>query len=178
MGTKRDILFYITILLLFVLLKLWYSTSDNNDLFFLLKPTDKFIEIFTGSNSVYFSDRGFYHHSLNILIDKSCSGFNFLLISFCLFSFLYLNFEKNSIKRLFSICIALFFSFLFTIFVNSSRIYVSLTIHKFGDRFLTDRYNEIIHQVAGTLINLTFLILIYLISENILIKKSKNEKFT
>jgi hypothetical protein len=38
----------------------------------------------TGSHSVYISDKGYYHDNLNILIEKSCSGFNFLLLCFCM----------------------------------------------------------------------------------------------
>ena len=72
------------VLALFIILKIDYRFSDNEDLLFLTKPVDVIVSFILGSSSFY-SDNGFYYPDLNIVIDKSCSGFNLMLIAFLVF---------------------------------------------------------------------------------------------
>ena len=69
---NRNIPYYLTAAGLFVLLKIGYTFVGNNDLTFLLKPTDKLVELLTGSRAVYTTENGYFHSALNIVIEKSC----------------------------------------------------------------------------------------------------------
>lgn len=178
MKTNKNIPFYLTTIGLFILLKYWYSIANNYNLIFLLKPTDKIVGLLTGSHSVYFSDKGYYHDSLNILIEKSCSGFNFLLLCFCMLTFLFLKYADKTIFKSLSILFTLIVSYLFTIFVNGSRIFVSIIIQQRANNFLPDRPHLILHEIVGVITNLTFLILIYIVSEKLLTNKYQNAKLT
>jgi exosortase K len=85
MEFKKNLLYYLCIATLFILLKQLYTFADNESLKFLLVPTNKLVALFQGSSYSY-SANGYYHESLNILINKSCSGFNFMILSFLVFS--------------------------------------------------------------------------------------------
>lgn len=160
------------------MLKFGYTLADNDNLIFLLKPTDKIVGLLTGSRSVYFSDKGYYHDNLNILIEKSCSGSNFLLLCFCMLTFLFLKYADKTIFKFLSIPFALVVSYLLTIFVNASRIFVSIIMQQQANNFLANRPHLILHEIVGVITNLTFLILIYIVSENFLTNKYQNAKLT
>lgn len=178
MQPNKNIPYYLTTIGLFILLKFGYTLADNDNLIFLLKPTDKIVGLLTGSHSVYFLDNGYYHHSLNIVIEKSCSGFNFMLLCFCMLTFLFLKYAYKSIFKFLSIPLALIASYLFTIFVNASRIFVSIIMQQQANDFLPVRPHLILHEIVGVITNLTFLILIYIVSEKFLTNKYQNAKLT
>jgi exosortase K len=93
---NRNIPYYLTSVGLFVLLKVGFTFADNNDLAFLLKPTDKFVGLLTGSQSVFLAKDGFFYEKMNVVIDKSCSGFNFWILCFLVFAYLGLKyFDKH-----------------------------------------------------------------------------------
>lgn len=162
MTTNKNIIYYFIAIAIFILLKITYTISDNNDLTFLLKPTDKLIGLVTNSTSLYSAERGYFHGQLNILIDKSCSGFNFWILSFLMLYFLTLKFLHNKIQyRLLALPAILTCTYVLTIFVNTSRILFSVFIHKVGTNF-TGVNSNWLHQAEGTFIYLGFLIIIYL----------------
>ena len=178
MQTNKNIPFYLTTIGLFILLKFGYTLADNDSLILLLKPTDKIVGLLTGSHSVYFSDKGYYHDNLNILIEKSCSGFNFLLLCFCMLTFLFLKYANKTIFKFLSIPVALIASYFLTIFVNASRIFASIIMQQQANNILSERPHLILHEIVGVITNLTFLILIYIVSEKFLTNKYQNAKLT
>lgn len=98
-------------------------------------------------------------------------GFSFLLICFIMITILGLKYLKKHKQKIILIPIALISSYLITIFVNTSRIFVSIIIEKQFDSLLSDRPHHIIHQTIGTIINLIFLIIIYYLIERYFKKK-------
>jgi len=159
------------------LLKFGYTFAHNNDLIFLLKPTDKLVGILTASHSVYLSDKGYYHEHLNTIIDKSCSGFNFWILCFLLLSYLAGKYLNKILNKIISIPAALIAAYVLTIFVNTSRIYASIVIHTHTKNILLTQ-QHIIHEGIGVITNLSFLILAYILFEKLLINKRFNAKFT
>ena len=176
--TNKNIPYYLTTVALFILLKFGYTLADNENLIFLLKPTNRIVGLLTDSHPVYFSDTGYYHGNLNILIEKSCSGFNFLLLCFCMLTFLFLKYAKKAFFKFLCIPAALLAAYFFTIFVNASRIFVSIIMQQQANNFLPNRPHLILHEIVGVITNLTFLILIYIVSEKFLTNKYQNAKFT
>jgi exosortase K len=168
--------YYLTTIGFFILFKFGYTLADNDSLILLLKPTDKIVELLTGSSSVYFSDKGYYHDNLNILIEKSCSGFNFMLLCFCMLAFLFLKYADKTIFKLSTIPSALFLSYLLTIFVNASRIFVSIIIQQQATILLPSIPRQILHEIVGVITHLTFLILIYMLAEKFLTNKYQYAK--
>lgn len=178
MQTSKNIPYYLTAVGLFILLKFGFTLADHNSLTFLLKPTDKLVGLLTGSQSVYISDNGYFHEHLNIIIDKSCSGFNFWILCYLLITYMTVKHFDKSIHKFLTIPTALFVAYVLTIFVNTSRIFASIIVQVQADKFLPARPHLILHEIVGIITNLTFLILAYLLIEKYLINKRHNAKFT
>ncbi len=177
MQIKKNTPYYLTAVGLFLLLKFGFTLSDNNDLTFLLKPTDKLVGFLTGSQSVYISESGYFHEQLNIIIDKSCSGFNFWILTFLLFTYLTVQYFDKTLSKIWAIPIALIGAYLLTIFVNTSRIFASIVVQtRTKSIFLNQQH--IIHEAIGVITNLTFLILAYILIDKILTYKRNHAKFT
>lgn len=158
-------------ILLFVLLKFWYAKVSNEEVLFLLKPTDLFINTITSTKSIFNSEIGFYNAGLNIIINKSCSGFNFFMISFLMLVFVLSKSQRISKFYLLFIPISLLISYFITVFVNVTRILFSINMNRLmGNDF------SWMHQMEGTFVYLFFLIIVYFIV-NQLLTKFGNEKF-
>jgi len=173
---NKNIPYYLTAIGLFILLKFGYTLADNDSLTFLIKPTDKLVGLLTNSKSVYFSDKGYYHETLNIIIEKSCSGFNFWLLCFCMLTFLLLKYIDKPLFKVLSIPLSLILAYILTIFVNASRIFASIIIQNQANNFLPNRPHLLLHEIVGVITNLSFLILVYYLLEQFLNKKQHNEK--
>ncbi|MCO6164479.1 exosortase K [Flavobacterium sp. NRK F7] len=176
MQTNKNIPYYLTAVGLFILLKFVFTLADNNDLTFLIKPTDKLVGLLTGSHSVYLPDSGYFHEYLNIIIDKSCSGFNFWILSFLLFTYLTLKHFDRTLNKILIIPTALIIAYLLTIFVNTSRIFASIVVQTQVKNFFM-KQQHIVHEAIGIVTNLTFLILAYILIDKLLIHKRYNAKF-
>ena len=158
-------------IVLFVILKFCYTLADNNSMLFLLKPTNISVSLLTGSQSVYSADDGYYHKALNILIDKSCSGFNFWLLSFLLFTLLLRKYNNKTALKILVIPMSLLCAYLLTIFANSSRIYASIIVQYHTESIFSGR-QHLIHEAVGIITNLSFLVLAYFLTERKLKIKS------
>jgi len=172
---SNNIPYYLKVAGLFILLKFAFTLADNNDLMFLLIPTDRLVGLLTGSYSVYLADNGFYHDKLNIIIDKSCSGFNFGILCFATFTYLGIKHLDKAIHKILTIPIALFCAYLLTIFVNTSRIFVSVVVQN-QTKVLFVNQQHLIHEAVGIITNLAFLVLTYYLIEKILIYRQHNAK--
>lgn len=168
---KQNIAFYIIALGIFILLKLLFASSETNDLIFLLSPTNKIVELLSGSPATFISGEGYFYENFNIIIDKSCSGFNFWLLCFVMLSFLTIKNFNKSWKKGLAMTASFVIAYIFTILVNSSRIFASIIIEK---QFNSLTFHSIIHESIGIITNLTFLILIYLMVEKLFLKRNTN----
>lgn len=173
MFNNKNIIQFSLVAIIFIALKFLFKSFDNEQLYFLLKPTNSLVEIMNNSHSVFVKEVGFYHEDLKICINKSCSGYNFWLLTFLLTCFLLIK----KIGRFFVISLSLVLSYFFTIFVNASRIFASILLQK-KTNFLQFIDSKILHESIGVFVNLFFLILMYLLLENILSKKLSYEKST
>lgn len=166
---KNKIPIFLLVFILFFILKTWYSTSQLNDLSILLAPTNYLVEFILGQKSTYIEHSGYYFPTLNVLIDKTCSGFNFFLLTFSLFSILGVSkFTKYTqyVLILLSACILAYF---LTVLVNNFRIYVSIFIEEgLLNSFFKKRQHFKVHYIIGTLTNLSFLIIFFFGSQKLL----------
>lgn len=175
---NKNTLYYLATIGLFILFKLGYTLASNDHLIFLLKPTDKIVGLLTGSTAVYMEDKGYYHSSFNILIEKSCSGFNFMLLCFCMLSFLLLQYSSKPLYKSLTIPFAIATSYILTILVNASRIFASILLQQQASRFLPTLSRSLVHESIGVITNLSFLILIYMATEKFLTNTYSNAKPT
>lgn len=158
---------------LFLLLKVGYTQTNSDDLLFLLSPTNKLVSLFTGNISSYIQSSGYFYPDFNILIEKSCAGFNFFILCFLISYATCIQHIINSTNRWIALPICLLCSYILTIAVNTSRILISISLSASKNVF-TDI--SIFHQLQGTFIYLFFLLLSYLILKHLLNKHIKNEE--
>ena len=177
LQTNNNLPYYLAAGGLFILLKFGYTLSNNDHLAFLLKPIDTLIGLLTGSRSVYLPESGYYHDKIAILIDRSCSGFNFWILSFLMFTYLVVKYLDKPLHKILAIPTALTGAYLLTIFVNTSRIFVSIVVQNQSKNILL-HHQHLIHEAIGIITNLLFLVLAYYLAEKFLIHKRPHAKFT
>ena len=161
------ILYYLATVGLFILLKVVFTFADNNDLIFILKPTDKLVGLLIGSKSVFMADYGFFHEKINIVIDKSCSGFNFWILCFLVFAYLGLKYFDKHLHKILIIPTALFCAYFLTVFANASRIFASIIVHNQTKNIFPNQ-QYIIHEAVGIVTYFSFLVLVYYLIEKFL----------
>jgi len=177
MKNNYNILYYLIAIGIFILLKFGFTFAESDNLIFLLKPTNKFIELLTGSNSIYISDKGYFHNQLNIYIDKSCAGFNFWVLSFLMLTFFGLKNLDNNFKKMLTIPMALIGAYFFTVFANTSRIFASIVIQNQTNSYFESQ-QHLIHESIGIITYLSFLIFMYFLANKILTNKISYAKLT
>jgi exosortase K len=173
--TIENTAYYLTAALIFVLMRVGFTLSGDNDIAFLLIPTDKLVGLLTGSHSVFIENAGYFHEKLNIIIGKSCSGFNFLLLSFLAFAWLAVKYFNKPLRKFLNIPIALISACLLAVFVNASRILASVVLQNRIHLFFPGRLN-LIHEAVGIITELTFLVLAYCLIENFLKQRGCHAK--
>ncbi|MCD7900696.1 MAG: exosortase K [Bacteroides sp.] len=172
-----SLLFYYVIAgVLFVLLKLFYRTAETDNLFFLLKPVASLVALFSNADYNYNPGDGFFYEKMNIIIDKSCSGFNFGCLCFLLLCFSAFRYITNKKKRYFIMPVVLVVAYVATILVNTSRILLAVFVNKCIS-FWNVTSPAWLHLGEGVFVYLFSLILIYLLAEFVLLKiMPTNEK--
>lgn len=142
--------------------------AETEHLLFLLKPTCKVVSLITDGNYTY-SNEGFFYPAFDIVIDKSCSGYNFWLICFLMLTFRTVQALHSKSLKLGAIAFSLVMAYIVTLVSNSSRI-LALIVIRNQYPFLIK--NSIVHEGVGVITHLTFLILVYNILERCLSRKS------
>lgn len=146
---------------LFLLLKAAYSMAEVQHLTFLLAPSSEIVANFTGTTSTFIPEQGYFNGRLNILINKSCSGFNFWSICFLMSYCLLAKPSTPRLRNVFLLPLVLGATYLFTILVNSTRILFSIFLHSANSQLLAID-SPWSHQAEGVFIYLSYLIIAYL----------------
>lgn len=166
MKANKNQPFYIASGVIFIALKYRFSIAGTDDLYFLLNPINSIVGFLTGLRSSYLPGLGFFYPQLDMVIDKSCSGFNFWLLCFLMLTVLSLKYFYAPKHKVLAILASFAGAYFLTIMVNSSRIFASIIIQ--GKHFSMFPYQNVMHETIGIVTNLSFLILIYLTVEQLL----------
>jgi exosortase K len=119
------------------------------------------VELILNESLVYQSGRGYLDTDGLFLIDKSCAGLNFLLISFCVVYFSFIE-KLNNVKHTAIVLLsATLGGYLITIIANTSRITVLLWISEYAPTF-NPLKNALVHEWAGIFVYFSFLLLYYI----------------
>lgn len=156
---------YLLIACLFIVCKLGYQQADTEDLLFVLQPSNLLVSYWANSEAVYQQGLGFVHETLAITIGKSCSGINFAILCLCLFLYSLWPRLHTWKTRLSLLPIVVFIVLVFTVFVNASRICITLVLEQ-----QLELHYTWLHQVQGAFVYLSFLVAFYLITEYTILK--------
>ncbi len=158
----------------FILFKWGYRHATNAHLSAFLSPTSTIIGLLYSSPGENMNG-SFSHEKLKIVIDKSCSGFQFWLLLSTLLGVLMCQYATTTSQRWVSVTVAWLVGYICTIWVNVSRITASLTLEPLFKSTYPE-LSSISHQSIGIAIHLGFLILIYILTEYLINPFFSNEK--
>jgi exosortase K len=158
MGKKITYLIICLLLLCGVCLAFRMQQHEVQGL--LIRPVVQVVSILSGSTAACTQDNSYFFSSLNITIDVSCAGSNFLMLCFLLISALMFKQSASRYYFMFPL-ISLITAALSTPLVNTLRILAATAIQHLSNLFLPPRPHYLIHQTTGILVNLMVLYLIY-----------------
>lgn len=147
-------------------LKYYYSKAGSDELEWILAPTAWWVKVLSGVPFERDPHLGFVNHALQFIIAPSCSGINFMIITFSTLLFSFLHRMGTVMGRLLWLAISLGLAYVLTVLVNGFRIILSIW-------FLgLDIYNgwitpERVHMLEGTVIYFVSLFVIYSIAGEI-----------
>jgi len=114
------------------LLKWWYRTATVDELGFVLRPVVSAIGGITGEEWTFLRGEGYIFPGLGILIDRSCSGINFLVITTATFAFLVLKRSDGGCARPLLAMISVAGAYGLTILANTGRILSMVMTDRLG----------------------------------------------
>jgi exosortase K len=158
---KLPLIFLLTIFCIGFAFKWIFTNLDVEHSVWLLKPTTIWVEQITGLDFNFLQNEGYVCTQILpiTIIDKSCSGLNFWLMSFLLGAFV-LHKKVTDLLRFFYYFIAVFgLAWLVTIIANTGRIVISIKILPLFTDYIA--YSQS-HLLLGIFMYLIMLILYYL----------------
>jgi exosortase K len=164
----------IVVLLCVVALKFYYATASVNQLRWILAPTTRLVELVTGARFAFESNAGYMSSDHTFLIAASCAGVNFLIAAF-----LMLSVRKAWIARAPKIGwqfipVAALAAYVTTIVANTVRISTALLLRRTPLEIGLNP-NQI-HRFEGILVYFGFLLLLFMVSENLMYRTATNSE--
>ena len=157
--------YYCVAVAVFLAAKLLYAHATTANVQFLLAPTNAVVGLMLNSTSEFVAARGYMHAGLHIVIDKSCAGGNFWLLSWLLLAGTYLwqrgRRPAGALLGLVGVCFGL------TLLVNAARIVGAVWLNRLLPAGVVPEW---LHEAQGALVYLFFLVashfgLLYLLSQ-------------
>ncbi|HUR96971.1 MAG TPA: exosortase K [Pyrinomonadaceae bacterium] len=150
------------ILLTAYAVKSFYSTAGVNDLRWILAPTAVLVELITGKQFTFESQAGYISADHTFLIAASCSGVNFLIISFLVLALGKIWRERPTEVEWRFLPIAAAVAYVSTLAANTTRIVVAL----YSQNVETSWFDhDELHRVQGIVIYFGFLLALFAASE-------------
>lgn len=152
-------------LVLLIVLKLFHREAQTDDLLFLLKPISFLVAQMTGMDFIFVPGQGYLNADSSILIDKSCSGMNYLMILWTTLCFAAGSWQQKPHFKVVLFSFLLPLSYGLAVLANSSRI---IQIIFLGKRYPNSVFlhSPMGHEMLGILVYFSLLIVFYLIFQS------------
>jgi len=152
------------VLIVALVLKSHYSTTSVNGLQWILAPTAFLVELVSGIRFTFESHAGYMNADNTFLIAASCSGVNFLIISFLVLAIGEIWRRRDGNIGWSFIPVSMIAAYLTTIVANTARIDLALRTRQMdlGSDWLNP---EEIHRLEGIVVYFSFLLLLFVVSE-------------
>ena len=168
----------VVVVLCAVVAKLYYSTTNVNQLRWILAPTTVFVELVSGSRFEFESHFGYINSDRSFVIAASCAGVNFLLTSFLMLSLRKLWRDRSHGTAWRFIPCAALCAYLATLVANTVRISTALRVQRMPLEMDWLNPNQL-HRFEGIFIYFGFLLLLFTVSEKMSsVKASSSENTT
>lgn len=170
-ALKKQGPLYFAGLALLAVAKYYYSKAGSHDLLWLLSPTARLVTALSGIVFTYIPRTGYVSHAYQFIIAGSCSGFQFMTIASAMLFFSFLPRMETRTKGAVWLGAAVMLSYIYTVFINSWRILVSVRLplylrkRGFFYAFGTWLTPERLHTVIGIFIYFSSLLVLYAAAE-------------
>lgn len=162
---KQHICYYLTALVILLLMKLFSENANADTLRFLLAPVANLVGLICKAPFLWEPHKGYISHDLRFLIAASCSGINFMIITtgMLLFSFRHYM-TKHTLWHILWPPLCLILSYCYTILTNAVRIvlaiYLPVYLEKQGlvPALLS---HDTLHTLIGTVVYFSALLILY-----------------
>lgn len=121
----------VAVVAMVLVFKLWHQQSSPDDLQWFLYPVKCVVSFIENAPTRYVDGTGYYFPSLSIMIDKSCAGVNFFLITFGLLSLVALAQCRRNSQLPGALAASTSIAFALTTFVNVIRIDGAIRLREF-----------------------------------------------
>jgi exosortase K len=164
---RQNGLFYLLGFLAAFGLKYHYSTASAEGLCWMLKPVARLVALLSGIDFHWVLRAGYVNNSHEVVIAPACAGINFMIICFATFYFTFVARLQGTRAKCSWLAISLATAYLLTLCTNTIRIIVS--IYLYGAPIYSGWVTPgRVHQLAGTLIYVSFLVAIFLAMERMM----------
>ena len=165
-ALKENWVFYFIGFIIVFGVKYFLASAGSDELGWVLAPTAQWVRVLSGMRFEREPGLGYINHDFRFVIAASCSGVQFMLITFATFLYSFVHRMKTKTGGFCWVGLSLAAAYLFTIFVNGFRIVLSIYLYRLDVRsgWLTP---ERLHTTAGTAIYFVSLLLIYHLAEKI-----------
>lgn len=113
-------------------LKWWSISASVESLAFLLKPIAWIVSAFTGESWSIAAGSGYLFPGLGIVIDRSCSGIQFIVVAWATFAGLFLLRSGTRTAGARSVLLMAAAGYALTVVVNSGRILSMVSVQRLG----------------------------------------------
>jgi exosortase K len=157
-----------------IVLKILFTAISSSEFTLMLNPANAMLEYIFDTRSVY-THSGFYFPDLNITLNHTFSGENYLILVFCILS---LTAPYHVFKPWQSVLVyigILLASFILTLVISSIRIISALPVLRIQDSmpWLNSFWMQ---RVEGGIIYFGALLLVYILFKNVFIRIAHHYK--
>ncbi len=157
-----------------IVLKILFTAISTSEFTLMLNPANAFLEYILDTKSVY-ADGGFYFPDLNITLNRTFSGENYLILVFCILS---LTAPYHVFKPWQSVLVyigILVTSFMLTLVISAVRIISALPVLRIQDSmpWLNSFWMQ---RVEGGIIYFSALLLVYVLFKNVFVRIAHHYK--
>lgn len=139
-------------------LKYVHAICTTDALTIFLRPVNFLVAQWQPAPSTYIPHQGYYFAAYPVLIDRSCAGVNFFIISFCSFFMACLPYHTTGRRRLTWLGTSLVLAYAGTIVTNAARITTALLLRPW-QATLPAAWRSGFHEAQGALFYLFALVL-------------------
>ncbi|NJM24428.1 MAG: exosortase K, partial [Bacteroidia bacterium] len=125
----------VAVVAIVLMCKLWHQQCSPADLQVFLYLVQKAVSLLHSVPSVYAGSMGYYFPNLAIVIDKSCAGVNFFLLTFGLLSLMLLSRARTGVQVAKAVTVSVFVSYALTELVNILRICGAVRLSRWEENF-------------------------------------------
>ncbi len=144
-------------------LKFWHRTASVDDLSWILWPTSTLVSLISCEPFSCIEGVGFRRWDELVVINKGCSGVNFLVMACSLALYAGMRMPGSLYRKIPAFVCSILMAYGLTIAANTTRILVAMAILEINARLPMPVNGDMLHLAAGIFVYLGFLIAFYLL---------------